>query len=190
MKKLICLLLGVIASFTVMSQTYEFDKNHARLAFSAKHFGISNVEGNFKDFSASLKSKSADFSDAVIEMTAMANSINTDNDMRDNDLKSDKWFDIAKYPTLTFKSTSFKPVSKNNYKLQGTITIHGISKPITLDVVYNGKVMNPMTKKNSVGFTVSGKLDRSDFEVGTTAFSSVVGKEIEIRSNVEFIVSE
>jgi len=128
--------------FVASAQTnYELDKNHAGLGLSTTHFGISHVEG-------SLKSKSADFSDAVIEMTAMISSINTDSDVWDKDLKTDKWFDAAKYPTLTFKSSSFKKVSGNNYKLQGSITIHCVTKPIIFYIVFNGKAMNTLSKKN------------------------------------------
>ncbi len=185
---LIAMAIIVASTTTIVAQTiYKMDKNHSKLAFSATHFGISHVEGNFKIFEATLKSAKEDFSDAEVEMTAEVKSINTDVDMRDNDLRSANWFDVEKYPTMIFKSTSFKKVNGNNYSLTGNITIHGITKPITFNVVYNGKVLNPFSKKYAVGFTVTGKLNRKDFTVGTEAFAAVVGDEVEIRSNVEFV---
>lgn len=177
-----------IALVSEAQNIYTQDKNHTKVEFVATHFGISHVEGRFKSVVIMLKSKKDDFTDAEIEMTADVKSVDTDIEMRDNDLKSESWFDMAKYPTIVFKSTSFKKLSAKNYKLEGKITIHGVTKPISLEVVYNGKAINPMTKKGVVGFSISGKLNRLDFAVGTGGGNSVVSNEIELLSNVEFIV--
>lgn len=182
-------LFVVLAQNTFSQTTYELDKNHARLGFSVSHFGISQVEGNFKNFDVTMKASKSDFTDAQIEMTADINSIDTDNDMRDKDLKSDNWFDAEKHPKMTFKSKSFKKTGTNKYVLSGDITMRGVTKPITLDVTYNGKSPNPMTKKMSAGFTVVGKLNRKDFNVGPES-GSPVGNEVEIRSSVEFVSNE
>jgi polyisoprenoid-binding protein YceI len=187
MKKIVLLLvLSLTGSLAFSQTTYVFDKNHARLSFSVLHFGISHVEGNFKTFDVNLQSSKEDFSDAVIELTADVNSINTENDKRDEDLKSDAWFDVAKFADLTFKSTAFKKVKGNEYLLSGNLTIKGVTKPIFLNVVYNGKTQNPYSKKYMFGFTINGKLNRKDFNVGTSTMANVVGNEIEIKSNVEF----
>ncbi len=189
MKKIIIAnLLCVITLITHAQTNYTLDKNHTRVGFSATHFGISHVEGRFKNVTITLKAKKDDFTDAIIEMTADVKSIDTDIEMRDNDLKSDKWFDADKYPAIVFKSTSFKKINEKNYKLEGSITMHGVTKPISLDVVFNGKGINPMSKKSSIGFTITGKLNRQDFLVGTGGGNSVVSDEIELRSNVEFII--
>lgn len=190
MKKIISLAGGLLIAFSVLAQTtYTFDKNHGRLGFSATHFGISNVEGTLRILEASLKSGKEDFSDAVIEMQADAKSVNTDNEMRDKDLRGPDWLNAEKYPSVIFKSKSFKKISDRKYTLEGSLTIRGVTKPVVFDVIYNGKVLNPMLKKNVVGFTVTGKINRTDFGVGTDAFATVVGKEIDLRSNVEFIVN-
>lgn len=185
-------ILFTVAVFTIalitQAQTYTLDKNHTRVGFSTTHFGISHVEGRFKDITVTMTSKKEDMSDAVVEMTADVTSIDTDNEMRDKDLKSENWFDAGKYPTLTFKSTSFKKTGDKNYQMSGNMTIRGVTKPVTLDVVYNGKAANPMTKKSSVGFTVTGKLNRKDFSVGSGAGSAVVSDEVELRSNAEFVL--
>jgi len=190
MKKLFLFISACLFGMAAMAQsTYTLDKNHARLSFSAFHFGISHIEGNFKVFNATFNSTMDDFSDARMEMTAMVKSINTEVEMRDTDLKSPKWFDIDKFPELTFKSTSFEKTIGNNYKLKGNITMHGVTKPIEFDVVFNGKALNPMSKKHYCGFTLSGKLNRTDFGVGGDPEATGVGNEIELKSNVEFMIN-
>lgn len=181
------LIISCIVALQIQAQTYTQDKNHSKIGFTATHFYISSVDGHFTDAIATLTSKKEDLSDAVIMMSAAVNSIDTDNDRRDKDLKSADWFDETRYPTIIFKSTSFKKASASVYKLNGEITIRGITKPISLDVAY-GKAYNPTTKKYMVGFTISGSLNRQDFKVGTGAPDSVVGDNISIRTNVEFTV--
>ncbi len=180
----------VICAYVFQKNSYSLDENHSRLSFSATHFGVSQVEGNFKVFEATLKSEKEDFSDAVIEMTADINSINTEVAKRDKDLLSANWFDTEKYPKLMFKSKVFKKLSEKSYKLEGNITMHGVTKPIVFEVIYNGKYLNPMSKQYAVGFTVSGKLNRKDFGIGTELFAAAVGNEIELKSNVEFIINQ
>ena len=190
MKKILLFFSACIIGLSAIAQnTYTFDKNHARLSFSAFHFGISHIEGNFKIFNATFISAKEDFSDASIEMKADINSINTEVEMRDNDLKSPQWFDAGKYSTLIFKSNSFKKISGKNYNLKGNITIHGVTKPIEFDVVFNGKGQNPMSKKYSLGFTVTGKLNRSDFGIGGEPLATGVGNQIELKSNIEFAIN-
>jgi len=190
MKKFLFLISACLFGMTAIAQhTYTLDKNHARLSFSALHFGISHIEGNFNTFDATVISTKKDFSDISIEMKADVKSINTEVEMRDNDLRSPQWFDGDKYSTLTFKSISFKKLKGNNYTLKGNITIHGVTKPIEFNVVFNGKGQNPFSKKYSLGFTLSGKLNRLDFGIGGEPLATGVGKEIELKSNVEFAIN-
>jgi len=188
MKKIvITIIIFSVALITNAQNNYTMDKNHTKVGFSVTHFGISNVEGEFTNVTVTLLAKQEDFTDAEIEMIADVKSIDTGIKMRDNDLRSDNWFDVEKHPTLIFKSTSLEKVSGKNYKLNGNITIHGITKPISFNVVYNGKALNPMTKKYSYGFTITGKLNRKDFSVGSGPSNLAVGDEVELKSNVEFI---
>lgn len=189
MKKIISLITAItITTFAFAQNTYTLDKNHARLTFSAFHYGISHIEGIFKTFDATFVSSKEDFSDAQIEMTADVKSLSTEVEMRDNDLR-DNWFEVAKFPTLNFKSTSFKKVSGKNYKLTGNITMHGVTKPITFDVVFNGKGQSPFTKKYLYGFTITGKLNRNDFGIGAEPIPTGVAYEIELKANVEFVIN-
>ena len=176
----------VMASLTTFDQTWNLDKAHAKLGFSIKHLMVSDVEGGFKSFDATLTSSKEDFTDAVISLTADVNSINTDNEKRDAHLKSADFFDAAKYPTLSFKSKSFTKVSDKNYKLTGDLTMHGITKTVTLDVVYNGTITHPMSKKLVAGFKISGTFNRSDFGVGE-AMTGMLGDEVTLIANAEFI---
>ncbi|MDD5362017.1 MAG: YceI family protein [Ignavibacteria bacterium] len=189
MKKfLVVFLVLAMSSFASTVNNYSFDKNHARLSFSVMHFGISHVEGIFKSFTATMNSSKEDFTDADIEMNADVNSINTEVEMRDKDLRGENWFNADKYPTINFKSTSFKKTAGGNYELAGNFTMCGVTNPIVFNAVYNGKAENPFYKTTSVGFTITGKLNRTDYKLGGAPMATGVGDEIELKSNVEFYV--
>jgi len=186
MKKLAILtLLVVLATSAFAQKKFTQDKYHSKLAFSVTHLKISEVEGKFKSFDATVAVTKADFSDAQITMKADVNSIDTDIEYRDKHLKSPDFFDAEKYPSIDFKSSSFKKVAPNKYKMAGTLTMHGVSKPIVFDVVYNGSAEN-MSKKMSHGFTVSGKLNRLDFGIAPNMGNAMVSNEIVVKSNIEF----
>ncbi len=87
--------------------------------------------------------------------------------MRDNHLKSADFFDVEKYPTMTFKSTALSAEGKNKFKLTGDLTLHGVTKPVTMDLEYRGTVENPMSKKPTAGFQLTGTIKRTDFGIGT-----------------------
>src|ERR1700741_2566494 len=184
MKTISVLISTLFLSSTLFAQTtWTTDPPHAQLHFSVVHFGIAHIEGVFHKFEVSMKCEKEDFSDAQIEMTAYVKSIDTQVEMRDNDLKSPRWFDSEKFPTLVFKSTSFTKGENNKYKLKGNITIHGVSKPIEFDVTFNGWAVT-MTKKQTAGFAVRGKLKRRDFNLGKNPIPDV-SDEIEVWANAE-----
>jgi len=191
MKKLFPTLIAILlfATATFAQKKYTLDKNHARVGFSAVHFGISNIEGNFRNFDVTLDVKNDDLSDSVFTFTADVNSLNTDVQMRDDDLRSPHFFDVAKFPTMTFKSTSFKKIKGKKFKLTGLITIHGVTRKIDFDVLFNGMALTAM-KKPTAGFTITGKLNRLDFGVGGPVADNGVGNEIQLRSNLEFTISD
>ncbi|NBA87114.1 polyisoprenoid-binding protein [Emticicia sp. CRIBPO] len=184
MKKTILLALGLFTSVATFAQNWTLDKAHSKLSFTVTHLMISEVDGGFKNFDAKITSSKADLSDAVFELTAQVNSISTDNERRDGHLKSPDFFDAEKFPTLTFKSTSFTKVEGKKYKLAGNLTLHGVTKPVTLDVVLNGPVENARSKKPMVGLKVSGTINRIAFGVGTSGPS--VSDDVELRAAGEF----
>ncbi len=188
MKKLIFIAASAVALLAfkpVENTTWSLDKAHAKLGFTVTHLAVSEVEGWFKKFDATVTSSKDDFSDAVVEMSADVNSINTENDQRDTHLKSPDFFDAAKFGTLTFKSKSFKKVKDNLYKITGDLTMHGVTKSVELDAIARTGV-HPMTKKNIAGFKISGTLKRSDFAIGASMPTAMLSDEIIIIANAEF----
>ena len=185
MKKMPITTAIIFVALATFAQGWTMDKAHSRLGFNVTHLMVSNVDGKFKSFDVSVISSKDDFTDAVIELSADISSINTDNDHRDNDLKSPNFFDAAQFSKLSFKSTSFTKIDTKNYKLKGNLTIHGVTKPVELDVVFNGTFQNPMNKKTVAGFRIKGNIKRKDFGVGAEAPTAVVSDEVEIDANVE-----
>lgn len=187
MKRLLLSLALAGASLATYAQTWTVDKAHSKVGFAVTHLMLSEVDGNFKTFDAKITAAKPDLSDAVMELTADANSINTDNERRDGHLKGADFFDTAKYPTVTFKSTSFQKVEGKKYKVVGDLTMHGVTKPVALDVVLNGPVTNEGRngKQEKVGIKATGTLKRQDFGIGSSN-TAVVGDEIDLKVNGEF----
>ncbi|GAB3559735.1 YceI family protein [Spirosoma fluminis] len=188
MKRVFFTVAIALASFATYAQTtWGMDKAHSKLGFTVTHLALTEVDGNFKTFDAKVTATKPDLSDAIFELTADVNSISTDNERRDNHLKSPDFFDAAKYPTITFRSKSFQKVEGKKYKIMGDLTMHGVTKPVTLDAVMNGPVTmeNPRGKQEKAGFKIAGTLKRSDFGVGSSS-TVVVSDEVEIKANGEF----
>jgi polyisoprenoid-binding protein YceI len=164
------------------------DKPHTNVKFSVSHLVISDVEGTFKSVDGTMEASKADFSDAKINFTAEVSSISTDNDMRDNHLKSDDFFNAAKFPQIKFVSTSFTPLGDNKYKLVGNLTIRDVTKPVTFDVKYGGTIS--AMGATHAGFKATSKIDRFDFNLkwnkATEAGGMIVGKDVDITINVDF----
>lgn len=182
------LLFGMAAN--AQNTKWAFDGSHAKIGFSVSHMGISETEGKFTKFEGTVLSDKPDFSDAKIDLTIDVNSINTEDKRRDDHLKAADFFDAAKYPTITFKSKSFKSLGKNKYKLVGDFTMHGVTKEIELDVTYKGTVEDPY-KNTKAGFKLSGVIDRTQFGLVWTgklaAGGLLVGNEINLDINIELI---
>ncbi|MEJ5306514.1 MAG: YceI family protein [Ignavibacteria bacterium] len=180
--------INVIYAQSKSESVWVVDKAHSKIGFSVTHLLISEVEGHFKDFDLKVVSTKDDFVDAKIEFTAKTASIFTDNEKRDEHLKSDDFFNSEKYPEMKFVSKSFKKVGKNKYKLTGDLTIRDVTKPITLDVVYNGTVKDPWGNTKA-GFNVTGQLNRFDYGLKWNALTelggAVVDKIVKLRIHVE-----
>lgn len=187
MKKFAILFSAIVAlsAFATVT-TWSVDKAHSNLGFSITHLGISDITGSFKNFDVSVNSSKEDFSDAVFEVTADVASINTAIEMRDNHLKSADFFDAEKFPKLSFKSNSIRPNGKDRYKLTGDLTLHGVTRPVTLDVWYRGTITNPMSKAPTTGFQVTGVIKRSDFGIGAGFPAPMLSDEVQIKADGEF----
>src|ERR1700756_609803 len=177
---------ALMFSFTVVEPgAYTMDKAHSSVGFTITHLSISDIDGSFKTFDAKFTSAKEDFSDAVFEFTADVNSINTDNDKRDGHLKSPDFFDVAKFPTLTFKSKTVKKVADNKYTIIGDMTMHGVTKTVSFDAVIRSGV-NPMSKKTVVGVKVSGTVNRPMFGLGEKMPDAMLSENVIVRGSAEF----
>lgn len=186
-------LLLIVSSAFAQQQKYNWrlDPTHSKVQFTVSHMVISEVTGSFRKFDAIVASNKDDLSDANIEFAIDVNSIDTDNQNRDNHLKSDDFFNAAKFPKIHFKGKSLKKLSNNKYKLYGDFTIRDVTKPITLDVVYGGTVKD-MSGNTRSGFKVSGTINRFDYNLKWNKLlesggGAVVGKDVNLICNVEFI---
>ncbi|RFZ85605.1 polyisoprenoid-binding protein [Mucilaginibacter terrenus] len=187
-KPLILLAAGLLMQTAVFAQsTWKVDKAHSRVTFTITHLAVSDVDGSFKDFDATIVAAKPDFSDAKVSFTANTATVNTDNERRDGHLKSAEFFDVEKFPALTFTSTSIAPAGTNKYKLKGNLTLHGVTKPVTLDMAYRGTITNPMTKAPDAGFKVTGTIKRSDFGFGSKYGAPMLSDEVELTANGEFL---
>lgn len=188
MKKNILLALFLISAITVSAQNiWKNDVANSYLGFSITHLGIADVPGHFDKYDVKITSSKADFSDAIFEMTADVNSINTRVIQRDNHLKSADFFDGAKYPTMTFISTSIKDNGKNKYLLSGDLSIHGVTKQVTMNMLYRGSIKKPNQQKQTAGIQITGTIKRSDFAIGNSFPPPMLSDEVEIQGNGEFI---
>jgi len=192
MKTLKSLVFLLLVTSLINAQSKEsvwvVDKARSKIGFSVTHLLISEVEGYFKDFEIKVVTDRDDFENAKIEFTAKTASIFTDNDRRDEHLRSDDFFNAEKFPEMKFVSKSFKKTGKNKYRLVGDLTIRDVTKQVTLDVVYNGTIKDPWGNLKA-GFNVTGQLNRFDYGLKWNALTelggAVVDKIVKIRIHVE-----
>lgn len=160
MKKINALFLALVVAGSAFAQTnWTIDKGHSKIGFSVVHMGITDVEGQFKDFDGTVVSKSDDFNGADITFTAKTASIDTEIEKRDEHLKSPDFFDANKYPEITFKGKLVKDGA--GYKAKGDLTMHGVTKPVEFAVKYGGTIDSGWGIK--AGFRLSGQINRKDF---------------------------
>jgi polyisoprenoid-binding protein YceI len=189
MKRLVVVFFAIFAvtALVTAQSEWKFDKVHSSVTFSVRHMVISNVSGNFKDFSVVLKSEKEDFSDATVEGTIQAASISTDNDYRDKHLKSDDFFNAEKFPEIKFKSTKFEKLGDNKYKITGDLTMRDVTKKVTFDAVLNGTLK---TDKGLLSaWKASTTINRFDYNLKwdktIETGGLIVGQDVTITLNLE-----
>ena len=145
------------------ADTYTIDKAHSDVSFTIRHFA-SKVHGRFADFEGSIQTDPAKPEASSGVFTIKSTSSDTNNSNRDNDLRSDGFFDVAKFPEITFKSSKIAATGKDSYAVTGTFTMHGVSKEITLPVTYLGTMKDPRGNERA-SFELNTKLNRKDFGI-------------------------
>lgn len=180
------LLAGLLgAAFTTQAApvTYKMDPGHTDVLFSWNHFGFSNPTANLGLGEGTIVFDDKDPSKSSVQVTLPMDKLDTHLEALDEHLKKPDFFDAAKYPTVTFKSTKVEAVGGNKYKVTGDLTVHGVTKPVTLDATLNKSGEHPMMKVQTVGFDATATLKRSDFGVG--AYVPNVSDEIKVSITTE-----
>ena len=177
------LLLTGVSAFA-QSSTWTIDKNHAQTNFKIRHMGVSEVRGSISGVTGAIVWNEKDPSKSSVEATIDTNTVSTNNEGRDKDLKSDHYFNVEKYPTMTFKSTS---VSRVDGKLQvvGDLTLAGVTKSVTLEVDGPTAPQKGMGGKTVIGLSATGTIKRTDFNFAPKMPSMALGDEVQITIDVE-----
>jgi polyisoprenoid-binding protein YceI len=140
------------------------DAAHTQVKFVVTYMVISEVSGTFKDFDFTVIQRGEDFRSASLEATVKTASVNTENEQRDNHLRSDDFFNAERYPEMKFLSTAFEKTGENTYKVTGNLTIRDVTLPVVLEAVYRGTVIDPWGNTKA-GFKATGSIRRQDFGV-------------------------
>ena len=171
---------------------WEIDPMHSVASFSVKHMMVSTVRGEFGKMSGTVTVDGADLHTAKVDATIDASTINTREPKRDAHLKSADFFDVAKYPTLTFKANKVDVLPGGALKLTGDLTIHGVTKPVTFDAQPLSKEWQGLMGQTVVGTSATAKINRKDFGLTwnkplAAAGGMLVGDEVTITLDVELV---
>jgi len=169
---------------------WNLDPLHSEIGFKVKHMMITSVSGSFEKFDGQVESNDTDFENAKIQFTADINSINTGNKDRDNHLKSADFFDAASYPQLKFVSSKFEKKDEETYVLHGNLTLRDVTKPVKFNVEFGGIGKDPWGNEKA-GFTISGKINRTDYKLNWNAALEtggvLVGEEVKIEAEMQLV---
>ncbi len=186
------ILLVVMSLLPAFGQTatWKSDPVHSKVLFNVTYMVLTEVTGRFNEFDVTVTNTAEDFTDANVKATVKAKSIDTDNERRDNHLRSPDFFDAEKYPDIIFTSKSVKKTGKDTYKVNGDLTIRDVTKPVELDVKYFGQVKDPWGNTRA-GFKATTSINRNDFNVRWNkvleAGGWLVGENVDITFNLQLI---
>lgn len=166
------------------AETYQLEKTHVDLLFSINHAGFTEKHGSFRDLDATLKYDVDKPDNSQINVTVKTDSVDTGYPARDADLKSEKFLDVAKYPDMRFISTKVTREADQTLLIEGELTLHGVTKPLTLRARLNKAAPNPFDKRPTLGFSATGSLKRSDY--GITTYVPIIGDVVTIAIDAEF----
>lgn len=188
----ILLLLGFLGLSTqIKAANYDIDKSHSEVGFTVKHLVISTIRGSFKDFSGKIEYDPKNLAKSQFEAKINASSVFTNDEKRDEHLRAEDFFWVKKHPDLSFKSTEVVGTDPKSFKVKGNLTIRGVTKPVVLDVTFNGEVKDPWGNTKA-GFTGSTKINRKDFGIvwnkTLDAGGLTVGDDVNINLEIEAVM--
>jgi polyisoprenoid-binding protein YceI len=173
-----------LVSQAMAAETYQLEKTHVDLLFSINHAGFTQKHGSFRDLDATLQYDAQKPENSHVVVTVKTDSVDTGFPARDADLKSAKFLDVQKYPEMRFVSTRVTRNPDDTLRIDGELTLHGVTRPVTLQAKLNKAAPNPFDKRPTVGFSATGSLERSDFGVAT--YLPVIGDTVSITIDAEF----
>ncbi|AVZ85641.1 MULTISPECIES: YceI family protein [unclassified Acinetobacter] len=178
-------LAAAIASSVTLAAPvdYKIDPTHTATVFSWNHFGFSTPSANFTDIQGTIKVDNAKPSNSSVEVTIPLSSVNTNVVALDKEFQEEAWFNAAKYPNITFKSTKVETKDKKHFKITGNLTVKGVTKPVVLDAVLNKQGEHPMAKVPAIGFNATTSFNRSAFGIGN--YVPNVGDKITVNITTE-----
>lgn len=187
-KTLLVALTSSLLAHHAYAADYQIDPSHSSVVFKVKHLAISSVPGRFGDVSGKFSFDPANVGASTAEARISAGSINTMDTKRDDHLRAGDFLDVTKFPAITFKSTKIEKVSDTEFKAIGDLTLHGVTKTVTLDVEYGGAAKDPWGKERAA-FEAKTKINRKDFGLtwnkALETGGLVVGDEVQIALEVE-----
>lgn len=173
-----------VASAASAADTYHLEKTHVDLLFSISHAGFTEKHGSFRDLDATLEYDAAKPENSQVTVVVKTDSLDTAFAPRDKDVKSEKFLDVAQYPEMRFVSTKVTREPDHMLRIDGDLTLHGVTKPLTLHAKLNKEAPNPFDKRPTLGFSATGSLKRSDFGIAT--YIPVIGDEVNLTIDAEF----
>lgn len=189
--KTLLVALSVLALSTgaLASDTYKIDVDHSLVGFKIRHF-VTKVQGKFTSFDGEIKLDTKNLKELSADAAIDASSINTDNKKRDDHLRSPDFFDVKKFPKLTFKSKKTTDLGNGKFKMDGDLTLHGVTKPITLEGEFTGTAKDPWGNTRA-GLTAQTKINRKDYGIvwnkTLDAGGMMLGDDIDISIEIEAI---
>jgi polyisoprenoid-binding protein YceI len=192
MKRSVLLAVAVLLSAApALAQTWNIDPAHSRAQFTARHYGISNVRGDFSNLKGTVEFDGKDVTKAKVRAVIDVNTVTTHVQKRDEHLKSPDFFDASKHPTMTFESTAITPAGAGKYKMTGNLTLRGVTKPVTFDLDAPSAVIKDPQGASRVGAAAVATINRKDFGVAydgkLPTGTAAVSDDIRIQLDVELI---
>ena len=172
----------------VKAGIYKVEPRHTQVRFSISHFGITDFSGFFSGASGTLQLDPSATSASELDVSIPVSSVLTTVPALDEQLKNDQWFEVAKYPNATFKSTKVTSTGKDSATITGNLTLHGVTKPVTLKARLIGSGTNPIDKSINVGFEAVGTIKRGDF--GIKQYLPLVGDDVTLRIAGAFLLQQ